>query len=115
MSAQTPDLVVRVARKWREAEGIAGFELVPAGGGGLPPFSAGAHIDVHLAEGLIRQYSLCNAPSDAQSKAERYQIRAISLARPIVSSSWSGPMRAMLPSIIKTTALTSSWQSSLSR
>lgn len=27
----------------------------------LPPFTPGAHIDLHLAPGLIRQYSLCGA------------------------------------------------------
>ncbi|MFT3714938.1 MAG: PDR/VanB family oxidoreductase [Gordonia sp. (in: high G+C Gram-positive bacteria)] len=31
---------------------------------GLPPFDAGAHVDVHVAPGLIRQYSLCNDPSE---------------------------------------------------
>ncbi|RDK08112.1 PDR/VanB family oxidoreductase [Cupriavidus lacunae] len=52
---------VRVARKTVEAEGIAGFCLVPTGGT-LPPFDAGAHIDVHLPGGLVRQYSLCGPP-----------------------------------------------------
>jgi vanillate O-demethylase ferredoxin subunit len=27
----------------------------------LPPFTPGAHIDLHLAPGLVRQYSLCGA------------------------------------------------------
>ncbi len=36
--------------------------LVPEGNGSLPEFSAGAHIDLHLANGLIRQYSLCDYP-----------------------------------------------------
>ena len=30
----------------------------------LPPFTPGAHIDLHLGGGLVRTYSLCNAPSD---------------------------------------------------
>src|SRR5205823_2763182 len=30
----------------------------------LPPFRPGAHIDLHLAPGLVRTYSLCNEPSD---------------------------------------------------
>lgn len=30
----------------------------------LPAFTAGAHIDVHLAPGLVRQYSLCSDPVD---------------------------------------------------
>jgi vanillate O-demethylase ferredoxin subunit len=66
----TPDypplLDVRVARKTAEAEGIAAFELVGADGRELPAFTAGSHIDVHLPGGLLRQYSLCNAPSERQ-------------------------------------------------
>lgn len=53
-------LRVRVRRKRLEALDIASFELVDADGGALPPFSAGAHVDVHVPGGLIRQYSLCN-------------------------------------------------------
>ena len=59
-------LNVTVARKWQEAPNIYGFEFVDAAGGALPPFSAGAHIDVHLPGGLIRQYSLCNDPAGTQ-------------------------------------------------
>lgn len=47
-----------------EAEGIRGIELRALGGGALPPFSAGAHVDVHLPGGLCRQYSLTNDPQD---------------------------------------------------
>lgn len=53
-----------VRRIDKEADEIARIELVAAGGGPLPPFSAGAHIDVHIADGLVRQYSLCNAPRE---------------------------------------------------
>lgn len=56
---------VRVRRKTRLAEHIAGFELIPANDTPLPPFTAGAHIDVALPNGLIRQYSLCNPPGQA--------------------------------------------------
>lgn len=55
---------VRVSRKWTEADGICALDLVRADGGALPPFEAGAHIDVHLADGLVRQYSLCNGPHE---------------------------------------------------
>ncbi len=58
-------LAVRVARKAVEATDILSFELVEADGGNLPPFSAGAHIDVHLPGGLVRQYSLCNDPTES--------------------------------------------------
>lgn len=40
------------------------LELAPPGGAMLPPFTAGAHIDLHLDDNLIRQYSLCNDPDD---------------------------------------------------
>ncbi|MBC9882549.1 oxidoreductase [Bradyrhizobium sp. INPA01-394B] len=30
----------------------------------LPPFRPGAHIDLHLPNGLVRTYSLCNEPAD---------------------------------------------------
>lgn len=30
----------------------------------LPPFSPGAHIDLHLGGGLVRTYSLCNEPAE---------------------------------------------------
>jgi vanillate O-demethylase ferredoxin subunit len=53
-------LQVRVLRKKQEADGIASFELAREGGGALPAFSAGSHIDVHLPGGVTRQYSLCN-------------------------------------------------------
>ncbi len=40
---------------------------LPAGTRGtLPPFEAGAHIDVKTAGGLVRQYSLCGPPDDEQ-------------------------------------------------
>lgn len=55
---------VIVSRKVREATDIFSFELVRADGGELPPFAAGAHIDVHVPGGPMRQYSLCNPPGE---------------------------------------------------
>ena len=63
-------LTVRVASKTAAAQDICVFELVAADGAVLPPFTAGAHIDVHVPGGLVRQYSLCNAPHETQ----RYRI-----------------------------------------
>ncbi|GAB3626501.1 Vanillate O-demethylase oxidoreductase [Pandoraea terrae] len=57
-------LTVKVVRKQREAEGIFSYELAAADGAALPRFSAGAHIDVYIRPGLIRQYSLCNHPRE---------------------------------------------------
>lgn len=56
---------VRVARKTVEALDICTFELVAPDGGVLPPFAAGAHIDVEVKPGLVRQYSLCNDPAES--------------------------------------------------
>lgn len=59
-----PLIDVKVARRWEEAEGIAAFELVAGDGAALPPFTAGAHLEVHVAPGLTRPYSLSNNPSE---------------------------------------------------
>lgn len=40
------------------------FDLTLEDGGALPAWEAGAHIDLHLQDGLIRQYSLCGNPED---------------------------------------------------
>jgi vanillate O-demethylase ferredoxin subunit len=61
--AASAGIAVKVARKTVEADGVAGFRLVAADGARLPPFTPGAHIDVSLPGGLVRQYSLCNAPA----------------------------------------------------
>jgi vanillate O-demethylase ferredoxin subunit len=54
-----------VHRKTVEADGICAFELRDADGRPLPSFEAGAHIDVHLPGGAVRQYSLCGMPGAA--------------------------------------------------
>jgi vanillate monooxygenase ferredoxin subunit len=53
-------LEVQVAKRRFEADGIDSFELTLPDGGELPPFRAGAHIDVWAPNGMVRQYSLCN-------------------------------------------------------
>ncbi|EJL03340.1 vanillate O-demethylase oxidoreductase [Pseudomonas fluorescens Q2-87] len=68
---------VVVTRKHREAEGICSFELAAVDDSPLPAFSAGSHIDVHLPNGLVRQYSLCNHPE------ERHRYRLGVLLDPV--------------------------------
>jgi ferredoxin-NADP reductase/nitrite reductase/ring-hydroxylating ferredoxin subunit len=68
-SGRKAALRVQVARKWAAAEGIAGVEL-RAVNGMLPTFQPGAHIDVHLPNGLVRQYSITNGPGET----DRYVI-----------------------------------------
>ncbi len=60
-------LTVVVKRKWTSADGVIGFELADRDGKHLPTFQPGAHIDVHLPNGLVRQYSLTNGPGDLSS------------------------------------------------
>lgn len=53
-----------VVRKHTEAADVCTFELARPGRRRLPAFTAGAHIDVHVSPGIIRQYSLCNDPAE---------------------------------------------------
>jgi ferredoxin-NADP reductase len=59
-----PTLTLRVRAVAYETDDISSFELVALDGDALPPFNAGAHIDVHVADGVVRQYSLCNDPAE---------------------------------------------------
>jgi vanillate O-demethylase ferredoxin subunit len=47
--------------------GIKVFSLVDPDHWELPPFKPGAHIDLHLPNGLVRTYSLCNDPAENNS------------------------------------------------
>jgi vanillate monooxygenase ferredoxin subunit len=62
--SRAPALKLRVARKRIEALDICSFVLVDPFGNKLPQFPAGAHLDVQVGEGLTRQYSLYNDPSE---------------------------------------------------
>lgn len=73
MTTATATLSVRVAAKKAEAQDICSFELVEVSGRGLPAFSAGSHVDIHLGDGLTRQYSLCNDPAESH----RYLIAVL--------------------------------------
>lgn len=57
---------VKVTRRRAEADDIDSFELMRPDGGDLPQFRAGAHIDMWAPNGMVRQYSLCNRPSERQ-------------------------------------------------
>ena len=66
-------LAVVVDRVTRQAERVLSLELVAPDGGELPPFQPGAHVDVHVATGIVRQYSLCGDPADRS----RYRIAVL--------------------------------------
>ena len=55
---------LQVTRLWRETANILGAEFRAPGGSILPAFDAGAHISLYLPNGLTRQYSLANDPSE---------------------------------------------------
>jgi len=63
-SDQPQMMPLRVTRNDRIADGIHMLEFRDAGGQPLPEFSAGAHITVQVPNGLLRKYSLCNAPAE---------------------------------------------------
>ncbi|MGE4373463.1 MAG: 2Fe-2S iron-sulfur cluster-binding protein [Xanthobacter sp.] len=63
-------LDTQVTRRREAAENIIALELRARDGGTLPAFTAGAHIDVHLPNGMVRQYSLLNDPAEC----DRYEI-----------------------------------------
>jgi ferredoxin-NADP reductase len=47
-----------------EADGVHSFELTSGDGTPLPPFTAGAHVEVQMSEHLARSYSLANEPGE---------------------------------------------------
>jgi tetrachlorobenzoquinone reductase len=53
-----------------ESDEVKQFELRSLDGAPLPDFTAGAYVDLHLSNGLVRSYSLTNA----QSERHRYVI-----------------------------------------
>lgn len=58
-----------------EAEGIISIELRPAAAQTLfPAFAPGAHIDLHLSNGLVRSYSLCQPACSAQARHPSYHV-----------------------------------------
>lgn len=65
MTALSSDsMSLRVQEVTSVAENVVAIEFASLGAATLPPFSAGAHIDLHLRSGLVRQYSLCSDPED---------------------------------------------------
>ncbi|MFH8562121.1 PDR/VanB family oxidoreductase [Streptomyces sp. NPDC017988] len=59
------ELDLTLVRKETLAEGVVGLSLTHPSGGRLPTWSPGAHIDLVLGPGLVRQYSLCGDPREA--------------------------------------------------
>ncbi|UAK25645.1 PDR/VanB family oxidoreductase [Sphingomonas nostoxanthinifaciens] len=65
---------VRIAASDAIARGVRRYVLRPLDGDPpLPLFEAGAHVDLHLTNGVIRQYSLLNGPNTV----DRYEIAVL--------------------------------------
>ena len=61
---------IRVESITPEAADTKSYDLRPTSDGDLPPFTAGAHIDLYLRNNTVRSYSLVNA----QHERHRYVI-----------------------------------------
>lgn len=64
VSDDNPWLDVIVKQRTDVAKDIISLELVSADDTALPAYDAGAHVDVFVKSGLIRQYSLTGDPAD---------------------------------------------------
>jgi len=66
-STKEVEVELRVAACREAAEGIVELTLTDPTGAQLPPWTAGAHIDLVLTPALTRQYSLCGSFADESS------------------------------------------------
>ncbi|MFJ6700978.1 PDR/VanB family oxidoreductase [Streptomyces sp. NPDC091272] len=58
---------VLVSGRTEPADGVVQLHLEAMDAGDLPPWEPGAHLDLVLPSGLVRQYSLCGDPADRAS------------------------------------------------
>ena len=68
-------LTLRLRRMAWEAEGVLSLDFVAPDGGDLPRWNPGAHVDLHMPDGMMRQYSLCGDPHDR--KHYRIAVREV--------------------------------------
>lgn len=61
-----------------EASGINSYMVVDPAGAELPPFTAGAHLDMFFRDGRVRQYSICSDPTDRK----RYKFAVLRVPPP---------------------------------
>ena len=69
MTLEKPD-AMRLTAITYAAEQVHLYEFRPVSGTSVPAFTAGAHVDLHLPNGLVRQYSIANA----QDERHRYVL-----------------------------------------
>ena len=87
-TAPEVELDVVVTARRAEAEGVVGLTIALPDGAALPAWSPGAHVDIDLPGGRVRQYSLCGDPADASQwriavlrEADGAAVRACSRTR----------------------------------
>ncbi|UAK32529.1 PDR/VanB family oxidoreductase [Nocardia asteroides] len=68
-------LVVTERRIEAHDQDVVSLRLAAADGRALPPWRPGAHLDLELPSGRLRQYSLCGDPADV--RAYRVAVRRI--------------------------------------
>jgi ferredoxin-NADP reductase len=73
LGANDSDMVLVIERIAFETPEIMVLELVRSDGAVLPAWTPGAHIDLVLASGKVRQYSLCGDPADPM----RYRVAVL--------------------------------------
>jgi cytochrome P450/ferredoxin-NADP reductase len=66
-AARAGTLALTVSGTIQAADDVVAIRLARAGGGDLPPWQPGAHLELRLPSGRVRQYSLCGDPSDRLS------------------------------------------------
>lgn len=54
----------------RKSGEVVAIDLVSPGGGSLPSFDAGSHIETYIRPQIVRPYSICSDPADSR----RYRI-----------------------------------------
>jgi len=70
VNGESPLIDMRLSAITYAADMTNLYEFRPVDGSQVPEFQAGAHVDLHLPNGLIRQYSLSNS----QSERHRYVV-----------------------------------------
>jgi reductive dehalogenase len=64
LHGEPPVFPVRLVRREEMAEGVARYDFAALDGAPLPPFEAGAHVDVVIAPEYLRAFSLAGDPAD---------------------------------------------------
>ena len=66
----SPVIHVEITKSEAMADGVTKYEFQPVGGGKLPEWTAGAHLDIVVTPEFLRQYSMSGDPTDRS----KYQI-----------------------------------------